>query len=91
MTPEEALAHAQSIDPTAEEFVVRLWDGFDGKWMDIGEAGDAEFAKELWSHRTKKGTESTSYNDIDYYAIFPTTVTMRWSKEGLGSQYERKK
>lgn len=79
LSPERALARAQAKDPEATQFVVRLWDGFDGEWMDVSGPCDSEKAKQEWSKRTKGGTENTSYGDIDYYAIYPTTVRMRFS------------
>jgi hypothetical protein len=86
MTSERALKKARLIDPEATEFVVRLYDGFDGEWMDVTKPLSAEEAMKDWNKRTDEGKRATSYGDIDYYAIFPSTVTMVWSEKGLGAQ-----
>lgn len=82
MTPQNALARAQHIDPTATIFVVRLFDGFDNEWMDVTGPLSAEEAMAQWSARTDEGRKHTSYDDIDYYAIYPTTVQMFFSAQG---------
>jgi hypothetical protein len=86
ITPEEALQRAEQIDPTAERFIVRLWDGFDGEWMDVTEPVGPEQAMHVWGERTEQGTRCVSYSEIDYYAIFPSGVVMKFSAEGVGSQ-----
>lgn len=68
-------------------YIVRLWDGFDGEWMDIGEpmpkfdaeqlAGDKNFAK--------LGKRDAGYGDIDYYKAFPSDTVMHFD----GSSPER--
>jgi hypothetical protein len=90
MTKEQALRKAKAIDPSAVQFVVRLYDGFDNCWMDVLEC-DPEFGgrtmneqevMDLWAKKTNNGTSNTSYSDIDYYAIYPTTVKMVHSEQG---------
>lgn len=80
MTGEQAIARAKQIDPTATKFVVRLWDGFDGEWMDVTKPLSAEAAMADWMERTDNGERKTGYDDIDYYAIYPTTTKMRFSE-----------
>ena len=79
MTPEQALARGKLKDPTCDTFVVRLYDGFDNEWMDVTGPLSAEEAKAEWAKRTNNGTEKTRYNDIDYFAIYPTSTRMRFS------------
>lgn len=55
----------------AGKYIVRLWDGFDYKWIDVSLAVDEVAAIALWNEKTDFGTKMTSYNDIDYYRIFP--------------------
>ena len=63
-----------------ELFVVRLWDGMDGTWIDVSKpVGHAE-AERIWNQRTKNGTEKTCYDDIDYYRIFAADTHMMWSE-----------
>lgn len=70
-----------------ELFVVRLWDGMDGIWMDVSESVSKEEADRIWAEKTKNGTKNTKYDDIDYYCIFPADTVMRYrsgqSLEGL--------
>jgi hypothetical protein len=88
-TPTEALARARGLDPTAERFIVRLWDGFDGEWSDVSQPLSAAAAMVAWAKRTNNGTRATSHREVDYYAIFPSTTTMRFSHDGVGSQTGR--
>jgi NDP-sugar pyrophosphorylase family protein len=57
-------------------FVVRLYDGFDRYWIDIGSPCNYEEAFAIWNEKTKNGTERTTYQDIDYYDIFPANTRM---------------
>ena len=62
-------------------FVVRLWDGFDGCWINVfGPATEAECKKEL-DKLTENGTKNTSYSDIDYYAIYPADTVMLYNSK----------
>ncbi len=58
------------------KYIVRLYDGFDNKWMDVSKAVTYTEAKKIWDERTKNGTEKTKFDDIDYYKIFPADTTM---------------
>ena len=62
-------------------FVVKLFDGFDFEWIDISDPLPYYKAKEIWDEKTKKGTQKTTFNDIDYYKIFPAEVVMKYSAE----------
>ena len=64
------------------KFIVRLYDGFDNEWIDVSEPSSYEEALEVWSEKTNGGTEKTTYNDIDYYAIFSEDTVMRYCLEG---------
>lgn len=67
--PEEELGHEVL-------YVVRLWDGMDGMWMDVSKPMTADEAKKVWNEKTKNGTEKTCFGDIDYYAIYPADTKM---------------
>jgi hypothetical protein len=68
-----------SIDFTQGTFTVRIWDGMDGCWTDVGEATNvsADKALEVWNERTKGGTEKIRFDEIDYYRIFPADTYMK--------------
>jgi len=67
----------------SELFILRLWDMLDG-WIDIiGPVTRAE-ADEMWNERTENGTKNTSYDDGDYYKIFPADTKMLITPETLG-------
>ena len=58
---------------------LRQWDGMDGTWTDIGGACTPREALLEWFRRTDSGEKNTSFQDIDYYRIFPTNTVMKWS------------
>lgn len=61
------------------KFIVRLYDGFDNQWVDVtGPLSEAE-AHAVWLKETKNGTEKTSFDDIDYYKVFPADTKMYFS------------
>ena len=60
-------------------FVVRLYDGFDNEWMDISKPVNEEEAKRIWNEMTDNGKKNTSFDDIDYYAIYSADTRMRYS------------
>jgi len=66
------------------KFMVRVWDGMDGCWTDCSdEPVDAVTALTYWAEKTSDGTKATSFNDIDYYRIFPGDTRVIWSgREG---------
>jgi hypothetical protein len=63
-------------------WVVRLWDGFDGIWMDVSEPMSEEAAKELAGDKNEQrlgsgaGNREGSYNEIDYYKAVPCAMKM---------------
>jgi len=65
-----------------KKYIVKLFDGFDFKWIDVSKPVSKEKAREIWNEKTKKGTEKTCFDDIDYYAIFPADIIMKYSNEG---------
>ena len=64
-----------------EKFVVRLWDGMDGYWIDVSEPISQEAANKLLATKTGNGTRNTKYSDIDYYCIFPAGTKMIFSAD----------
>ena len=64
-----------------ELFIVRLWDGMDGAWYDISGPVSREEANDIWNKKTKNGTKKISYNEIDYYKIFPANTSMFYDKD----------
>jgi len=71
--------HDLDFDDTQARFIVRQWDGMDGCWTDCtDESVTALEALESWSKYTEGGTKCTSFNEIDYYRIFPGGTRMKW-------------
>lgn len=62
-----------------KKYVVRLWDGMDGVWMDIIKPSSYARARKVWNEKTKNGTEKTCFGDIDYFEIFPSDTDMVYS------------
>ena len=61
-----------------ETYVVRGWDGMDGCWTDCtGKVGQEE-ALRYWAERTGGGAHHVTYDEIDYYRIFPGDTHMLW-------------
>lgn len=65
-----------------KKYIVRLYDGFDNEWIDVSSPVSKEEANRIWNEKTNNGTEKTTYNDIDYYAIFEADTVMVFSREG---------
>lgn len=65
--------------PSARLWVVRLYDGMDNQWMDVTPPVSREQADKVWGEHTKDGTEKTTYQDIDYYKVFPADTMMLYS------------
>lgn len=69
-------------------YVVRLWDGFDGQWMDVSKPMPRKQAEKLAGDKNEgrsgsgAGNRDGHYSEIDYYAIFPADTTMLFSEEG---------
>jgi len=70
---------ARAIDFTKHEtFVVRVWDGMDGCWTDCTGEVSRDKALRVWAENTDGGARHISYDEIDYYAIFPGDTRMLW-------------
>lgn len=61
-----------------ETYVVRHWDGMDGCWTDCTGEVNRDEALRYWAEKTDGGTRRVSYNEIDYYRIFPGGTSMLW-------------
>lgn len=71
-------ADSQGSKAKVEElFVVRFYDGFDNAWMDVSVPVSAEKAHEIWNEKTNKGTKNATFNEIDYYRVFPADTIMK--------------
>jgi len=62
-------------------YIVRLYDGFDGLWMDVSDAVNIKEAERIWNEKTDNCKKMTTYGDIDYYRIFPADTKMMFSYE----------
>ncbi len=60
-------------------WVLRVWDGMDGCWCDVGSPGAPEAVLRRWFEETKGGEEKTKFADIDYYRIFPANTRMLYA------------
>lgn len=75
-------------------FVVRLWDGFDTLWMDVSEPMSRADAEKLCGDKNEArsgsgaGNRIGSFNEIDYYKVFPADTKMIFSYESGLSQRE---
>lgn len=67
--PEEELGHEIL-------YVVRLWDGMDGLWMDVSKPVTLQEATRIWNKHTNNGTKNINFNEIDYYKIYPADTKM---------------
>jgi len=71
-----------------QHYIVRLYDGFDNEWMDVSGPLPYEDAQKLCGDKnasrrgSASGKREGSYNDIDYYAVFPADTVMMNSEEG---------
>jgi hypothetical protein len=63
-----------------DKWIVRLYDHFDG-WMDITGPVDIITAQRIWDEKTGFGQMYSSYQDGDYYKIFPANTKMLYSAE----------
>jgi hypothetical protein len=61
-----------------ESYIVRVWDGMDGCWIDCTSQVDREKALRCWAEKTDGGTRNVGYDEIDYYRIFPGGTHMLW-------------
>jgi hypothetical protein len=68
-----------------EQFIVRQYDGMDNQWTDMTGPVSKDEADRVWNELTAEGTKATSYEDIDYYRIFPADTRMVFS-DGWGER-----
>lgn len=61
-------------------YVVRHWDGFDGEWMDVFGPAAKSACDAYWREKTDNGKKNSSYDDIDYYRVFPADTKMQYSE-----------
>ena len=66
-----------------KQYILRLWDMFDG-WIDVSGELSKEEADKLYNEKTENGTKNTKYEDGDYYCIFPAGTRMFFTPERLG-------
>lgn len=66
-------------------YVVRLWDGFDGEWMDVSGPLPKDEALKLAGDKNEArigagaGNRHGNYSEIDYYKAFPANTRMRFA------------
>lgn len=78
-----SIVHVKEVGKMEEPlFIVRLYDGFDNEWIDISKPVSREEAEEILDKETKGGTEKTSFENIDYFCIFPADTVMGLSEAG---------
>jgi hypothetical protein len=85
LSPDDLLAlYCRVMRDVAEVFVkyasyvVRVWDGMDGCWTDCTGAIGRDEAVRYWAEKTDGGTHHVSFDEIDYYRIFPGGTSMHW-------------
>lgn len=72
----------QAASPQGDLFIVRLYDGFDNEWIDVsgpltrGQADQLCGDKNAARFGSAAGKRVGSFDDIDYYAVFPTETKM---------------
>ncbi len=76
-------AHAALAPVVIDQlYVVRLWDGFDGEWMDVSGPLSKDDAETLAGDKNAArigsgaGNRNGNYNEIDYYKAFPADTKM---------------
>ncbi len=68
-------------------YTLRVWDGMDGCWSDVLANATAADALAKWCSLTKDGTKQVSFNEIDYYRIFPANTRMLWDGTQGGEMF----
>jgi hypothetical protein len=72
------------------KYVVRFYDGFDNEWKDVSKPVSREKASEIWNKKTNNGKKNATFDDIDYYSIFPADTVMKFSEVGKEIENETK-
>lgn len=67
--------------PEDKKFIVRVYDGFDNAWADVTGPVSKGEADRVWKENTGNGSHHTKFEDIDYYAIFPSNTRMVFNYE----------
>lgn len=81
--------------PDTEQWVVRLWDGFDGEWMNVSEPMSQAEAEKLAGDKNERrlgsgaGNRDGHYSEIDYYKAFPANTRMAFSEGRSQTRGER--
>lgn len=57
-------------------YIVRQYDGMEGRWLDVTKEIPHEEAERAWQRFTANGSRNTKYEDIDYYRVFPANTRM---------------
>src|SRR5271169_1111893 len=70
---------------SAARFIVRLYDGMDNQWIDVSDSLPYDEANKIWLDKTANGTRQISFDEIDYYNIFPADTEMVFSN-GFGER-----
>lgn len=67
-------------------YIVRLWDGFDGEWMDVSDPLPKDEAEKLAGDKNEARTSGPGaglregrYDQIDYYRAWPADTKMVFS------------
>jgi hypothetical protein len=66
-------------------FIVRLYDGMDNQWIDVSGPLPQDEAHKIWLEKTENGTKKISFDEIDYYKVFPADTKMLYS-DGFGER-----
>lgn len=76
-------AREKALSPDLDEgpklFIVRLFDGMDGEWVNVSDAVSEEEATKIWNEKTENGTKKIRFDEIDYFRIFPADTVMKYS------------
>jgi hypothetical protein len=70
--------------PKVKRWVVRQYDAMDHQWIDVSPSPiSREEANKIWNKYTCHGTKNICYENVIYYAIFPSNTRMIFS-DGFG-------
>lgn len=66
-------------------YIVRLWDGMDSLWVDVSDPVSKVEADRIWAEKTCNGTKNTTFQEIDYYRVFPADTKMFYGAENYNA------
>lgn len=68
-----------------EKYTLRLYDSYDGYWIDIHAAADVSYEEALkeWNEHTNHGTKFSKLSHGAYYDIFPSGTRMLFNGESV--------